>query len=972
MMRSFEIRLLGPFEVVAGGRPAEISGSKRYAFLALLALRRGRVVSVDELIDALWGDQLPSAPRNALQHHVARLRAALGQDTIVASNDGYALIDDASVDALRFEELLGEARIALREGDASRAAESIPLALGLWRGPALQGLTNTTWFSGEARRLEALRVDALEEQFEAALALGEHREIVSELRAAVEENPFRERLWGQLMLALYRSGRQADALEGFQEARRVLEEQLGLEPGPELRRVQEAILTQDPAIAPVTVARRRGNLPTLPTSFVDREEELARVVELLREQRLVTLTGPPGVGKSRLALEVARSLEAEIADGIWLVDLGRAVDATVVADLVARSVDARGAEPLARVIARFWDSDALLVLDGCRRVVDEASRIASTILSECPGVRVLATSREVLRVPGGARVHVEPLSVPDAASAESADAPAVKLFLARARAARPGFEPTSEAVLLAAEITRRVDGLPLAIELVAARVSVLGLAELLSIVERRLALLRDGPTSDSSHALQDLVEWSYDLLHVDEKTLLHQLAVHRGGASLPSLLAVAGSHGLDEPTVTYLLSALVDKSIVSASFPDGEARYDLLDTVREYVLERLDESGGLPAAARKAHAEYFATLAAAARSGLRTAEWPTWMKRLEREHDNLWAALAYARDAPDPLLAARLGVGLGWYFGTAERVSEGRAFIEAALASSEDVPLPLRVELMAYLCYLATEDDDLEAAVEAGERGLSLAATSDAPWETAMLQLALAFAYDCAGPQQRALDLAAEARREFEQLGDRWGAASSAVTAALGALGLGEIDTAAALTADAVRLNADYDIGAIPAALLEASLAERRGESETAVGAYVRALDRSRRAGFAEHASFALTGLGSVACVNGNLDEAEAHSRRALAVAEAASASWLVAHAKAWLARALEAAGDRESAERLYRAVVAWSEEARPRMAREALFVALAGSPGTRALLGLAEIAEARGDADAADELRARAGLALA
>jgi predicted ATPase/DNA-binding SARP family transcriptional activator len=969
MTRFLEIRLLGPFEVFAGGLPAEISGSKRHALLALLALRRGRVVSVDELVDALWGEQLPAAPRNALQHHVARLRAALRQDTIVASNDGYGLMD-ASVDALRFEELLGEARIALRESDASGAAESISLALGLWRGPALQGLTEATWFSVEARRLEALRVDALEEQFEAALALGEHREIVSALRAAVEEHPFREQLWGQLMLALYRSGRQADALESFQEARGVLEEQLGLEPGPELRRLQEAILTHDPAIAPVTVAPRRGNLPTPPTSFVDREEELARVVELLREHRLVTLTGPPGVGKSRLALEVARSFEGEIADGIWLVDLGRAADAADVAGLVARAVDARGADPLARVIARFRDSDALLVLDGCRRVVDEASRIASTILSECPGVRVLATSRELLRVPGGVRVNVEPLPVPDAASTDSAGVPAVQLFLARARAARPGFEPTSEAVRLAAEITRRVDGLPLAIELVAARVSVLGLAELLSIVERRLALLHDRLASDPSRALQELVDWSYDLLHVDEKTLLHQLAVHRGGASLPSMLVVAGSHGLDEPTVIYLLSALVDKSIVSVSFPDDEARYDVLDTVREYVLERLSERGGLPAA-RKAHAEYFATLASAAQTGLRRAEWASWMKRLEREHDNLWAALSYARDAPDPLLGARLGVGLGWYFGTAERVSEGRAFIEAALASAEEVPLPLRIELMAYLCYLATEDDDLEAAVEAGERGLSLAATTDAPWETAMLQLALAFAYDCAGPQKRALDIAAEARRGFEHLGDRWGAASSAVTAALGALGLGDTDTAAALTADAVRLHADYDIGAIPAALLEASLAERRGDSETAVGAYVRALDRSRRASFAEHASFALTGLGSVAFANGNLDQAEAHCRRALAVAEAASASWLVAHAKAWLAQALEEADDRETAESLYRAVVAWSEEPRPHMAREALFIALAGTPGTRALLGLAEIAEASGDSAGAGELRARAGLAL-
>jgi predicted ATPase/DNA-binding SARP family transcriptional activator len=968
MTQSLEIRLLGPFEVVAGGRLTEISGSKRYGLLALLALRRGGV-SVDELIDALWGEQLPAAPRNALQHHVARLRGALGQKTIVASNDGYALTD-ASVDALRFEELLGEARVALREGDAGRAAESIALALGLWRGPALQGLTEGTWFSREARRLEALRVDALEEQFESALALGEHREIVSALRAAVEENPFRERLWGQLMLALYRSGRQADALESFQEARGVLEEQLGLEPGPELRRLQEAILTHDPAIAPITVVPRRGNLPTPPTSFVDREEELAQVVELLREHRLVTLTGPPGVGKSRLALEVARSIEAEIADGIWLVDLDRAASAAVVSGLVARAVGARGADPLARVIARFRDSDALLVLDGCRRVIDEASRIASTVLSECPGVRVLATSREVLRVPGGVRVHLEPLAVPDAASTESGEAPALQLFLERARAARPGFDPASEASPLAAEITRRLDGLPLAIELVAARVSVLGLAELLSIVERRLALLHDRPASDPSRALQDLVDWSYDLLHTDEQTLLHQLAVHRGGASLSSMMAVAGSHGLDEPTVTYLLGALVDKSIVSVSFPDGEARYDLLDTVREYALERLNESGGL-AGARKAHTEYFATLAESARTELRKPEWLSWIKRLEREHDNLWAALIYARDAADPVAGARLGAGLGWYFGTAERVSEGRGFIETALASGDEVPLALRIELLAYLCYLATEDDDLEAAVEAGQRGLSLAA-SDRSWEAAMVRLALAFAYVRAGPYERGFALAEEARRAFDELGDTWGAASSAVTAALAAIGRGDLSTAAALTAEAVRLHSDYDVGAIPAALLEAWLAERRDDAEAASAAYRRALERSERAGFAEHASFALTGLGSIAFANGDFREAEAQYLRALAVADAVSASWLVADAKARLAQIRAAAGDAEGAESLYRDVVAWSEEPRRHEAREALFIALAGSPATRALLGLAELADASGDSESADELRARAGLALA
>ena len=278
-----EIRLLGPFDVLVRGRPANVSGSKRQGLLALLGLRRGRVVGVDTLIEALWGADLPAAPRNAVQHHVTRLRAALGPESIAAFPDGYAL-NTATVDALVFEDLLGAARTALRGGDAHEAAGSVAQALALWRGHALQGLPATTWLSAEAERLEALRLDGLEEQFDIALALGEHREIAPAIRDAIERNHFRERLWGQLMLALYRSGRQADALETFQAGRRVLLEQLGLEPGLELRRLQDAILAHDEAIiaAPVAPPQRR-HLPRPVTSIVERPEGLAQVVELLRE-----------------------------------------------------------------------------------------------------------------------------------------------------------------------------------------------------------------------------------------------------------------------------------------------------------------------------------------------------------------------------------------------------------------------------------------------------------------------------------------------------------------------------------------------------------------------------------------------------------------------------------------------------------------------------------------------------------------
>jgi len=963
MIHPLEVRLLGTFEVLIGGRPADVSGGKRQGLLARLALGCGRVVGVDALIDALWGDELPAAPRNAVQHHVARLRAALGQETIVASPDGYALTD-ATVDALRFEELLGQARGALRTGDAGAAAEAVALALELWRGPALHGLTDTAWFSAEARRLESLRVDALEEQFEAALALGDHREIVTALRAALEENPFRERLWGQLMLALYRSGRQPDALEAFGEAHRVLSEELALEPGPDLRRLQEAILAHDPAIAPVPAARRRrGNLPAPSTSFVDREQELAQVVALLREHRLVTLTGPPGVGKSRLALEVARTLDGEAPDGVWRVDLARAGGPDDVVRLVAHAVDARGADPLARVVGRLRDTKAILLLDGCDRVVGEAARVAAAVVAGCPRVRVLATSREVLHLPGEARVTVEPLRPPDPEASDRVGSPAVQLFVDRARVARPRFELTPDAADIIAEISRQVDGLPLAIELAAARAHVLGLAEILSLVEHRLELLRKRPASDATHAaLATLVKWSYDLLHADEKSLLHQVAVHRGGASLPSLAATGASHGLDEATVTYLLGVLVDKSILSVSFPAEAARYDLLDTVQDYALERLAESGRL-AAARRAHAEYFATLADAARDELRGADWQVRVRRLELEIDNLWAALAYAREARDSGIAARLA-SLAWYFTLAERVSEGRRFLEGALSAvSETAPIGERVELLAFLCYLATEELDLDAAIEIGERALAVAATAAAPPEVGLVEAALALAFAEAGNVERAAALAEQARATLEAGQNRWAIAAASLLRAQVAAFAGDVATVAAMAADACR-HAEamgFDAFRVPAMLLDAWVAERRDDGDAATDAYGRALDLAGRAGFADHTAFALSGLASHALASGDLARAEELQRRALATAEAARSAWAAAHARVGLGRILAAADDPETAATLYRNVLVWSKLPRPHGPRESLFVALAQDPAAAAAAGLAGLSDGHAATAAAD-----------
>jgi predicted ATPase/DNA-binding SARP family transcriptional activator len=979
MTTSLEIKLLGPFEALVGGRPAEMTGPKRHALLALLALRGGRMVPVEVLVDALWGAEVPAAPRNAVQHHVSRLRAALGADSIAAVSDGYALAS-ATVDALRFEGLLAAARSAQRTGDAGQAAKLVGRALALWRGRPLQGLPDSPWVSAEAARLEGLRLDALEEQFQAALELGEHFEVVDRIRRVVEEYPFRERLWGQLMLAQYRSGRQAEALESFQQARQVLAEQLGVEPGPAVQRLQAAILAHDPALAGVPAAvAPRGRLPAQVSSFVGRQQALTEAAKLVGGHRLVSLIGPPGVGKSRLALEAARAVEHDFADGAWFVELARAARPADVARVTARTLDARGPtrsrDPLARVVERLRQANALLVLDGCEPVIEEAARVAAGVLAECPAARVLTTSREVLHLDGEVRVVVAPLAVPDARAdaREVATSESVRLFLERARASRPALPLTEDRLALAAEICRRLSGLPLAIELAAARVSVLGLREILSALESRRPLFveaRDRRTVPQRY-LRTVVAWSHDLLHTDERALLHQLAVFRGGVPLSAVLATAARNQIDAARATQLLGALVDKSILTASFPDVGARYDLLETVREYAVEQLAKAGNL-SAAQQVHAEYFATVADAARAELRGPDWLACATRLELEHDNLWAALAYARDAADPAIAVRLGAGLGWYFALAERVSEGRSFLEAArAAATAATPVSEHTELLAFLCYLATEELDLDAAIDAGERALAVAATGRATSESALARVALSLALALSGDDVRAAALAEGARLGYRRAGDHWGVAASSLIRAQGAVHQEEVSTVATMAAEILEHSEALGYGAfeVPAMLLQAWVAERRNEPDAAEDAYRRALALAGRIGFTDHASFALAQLGSNALAHGDTHHSEELCRRALAMAEAASTSWLAAHARVQLARVLERAGDTDTAETLYRRAVEWSQTPRPRQVRESLFVGLAGSPGAAALQGLARRAAARGHDDAAQDLQARAAV---
>jgi hypothetical protein len=390
------------------------------------------------------------------------------------------------------------------------------------------------------------------------------------------------------------------------------------------------------------------------------------------------------------------------------------------------------------------------------------------------------------------------------------------------------------------------------------------------------------------------------------------------------------------------------------------------------VVEQLAKAGSL-SAAQLVHAEYFATVADAARAELRGPDWLACARRLDLEHDNLWAALAYARDAADPAIAVRLGAGLGWYFALAERVSEGRSFLETACAaaSAAAAPVSKHTELLAFLCYLTTEELDLDAAIDAGERALVVAGTGSAPSESTLARVTLSLALALFGDDVRAAALAEEARAAYRRAGDHWGVAASSLVRAQGAVHLGEVSTVATMAAEILRHSeaVGYSAFEVPAMLLEAWVAERRNEAGTAENAYRRALALAGRIGFADHVSFALAQLGSNALAGGDRHRAEELCRRALAMAEAASTSWLAAHARVQLARVQETAGDPDTAETLYRRVVEWSQTPRPRQVRESLFVGLAGSPGAAALRGLARRAAARGHDDAAEDLQARAAV---
>ena len=575
-----EYRVLGTLEVHDDGRSLPLAGAKQRALLALLLVHANRVLSRDRLIDELWGDHPPKTAVQSLQVYVSRLRKLLPPDTLLTRPPGYLLaVAPDELDLSCFERLHAQGHEALAAGDAERAAVALHQALALWRGPALAEFAFEPFAQAEIGRLEDLRLAALEERIEADLQLGRQADLIGELEALIAANPHRERLRGQLMLALYRSGRQAEALAGYREVRQVLVDQLGVDPSHELRRLEQAILAQDPALeAPAPTAGRRSNLPLQVEQLLGRRRELADLRLLVGRDgaRLVTITGTGGVGKTSLAIRLAAELAGDYEHGAWLVDLSPLRESALVVPTIAQTLGARR-----ELLDHLLDQQLLLVLDNFETVVEAAADI-SHLLQRTAGLIVVATSREPLHIRGEREYPLRPL----------AEASAVELFRQRAAAVVPDFDAPYEQV---AEVCRRLEGLPLAIELAAARTTVLSPTTILMRLDERLPLLegrrRDVP--ERQRTLRATIDWSYELLNDDERRLFRSFGVFVGGCTLEAAVEVCQA---DLET----LESVVDKNVVRR---EGE-RYSMLETIREYARERLAEAGETDAVQRR-HTEHF-------------------------------------------------------------------------------------------------------------------------------------------------------------------------------------------------------------------------------------------------------------------------------------------------------------------------------------------------------------------------------
>ena len=765
-----EFRLLGRLEVVDGGRDVAPRRRKQRALLGLLLLRAGELVAVDEAVDALWGMRPPPAARNAVQGHVATLRKLLGRDRIATLESGYTLrLDEDELDLHRFERLLSDA-----SGRPPRKqAELLSEALALFRGAPMEEFRYDDFARAEAARIEELRLHALELKLEAELALGRHDNVIPELELLIDEQPLRERFRAQLMLALYRGGRQVEALDVYQAGRSTLVEELGIEPGPELQRLERRILNQDPALAAPSAMIAAARLPTPPTPLIGREREIDEVAVLLRrpEVRLLTLTGPGGTGKTRLALQAATELFHAFADGVVFVSLAPLQDPALVLPTAAQAlgVGATSGDTLAEDLARaLRNRELVLVFDNFEHLLT-AAPAAAEITADAAGVKLLVTSRAPLRLSAEHVYPVSPLTTPTGAEdvERLRQCESVALFEARAQAVRPDFAVTSANAGAVADICRALDGLPLAIELAASRVGALPPAAMRRRLDHRLKLLvggaRDAP--ERQRTLRATMDWSHELLEQAEQRLFVRLAVFAGGCTIEAAEGVCG--GDDDLDVVEGLASLTDKGLTRLEGSDEEPRFTMLETVREYAAERLELSAEASTLHRR-HAEHFLRLAEEAEPNLiGVGNHEEWLDRLERDHDNFRSALDWLEASGDSSGALRLTAALWRFWDLKGHLIEGRRQLERALRADER-PTASRAKALSGAADMALTCGDVTTGRLHAEEALNLYRELQDEWGTAFSLLMVAYGIGQEGDWPRAQQLYGESVQRFRDLGDEY------------------------------------------------------------------------------------------------------------------------------------------------------------------------------------------------------------
>ncbi|NUS45011.1 MAG: AfsR/SARP family transcriptional regulator [Mycobacteriaceae bacterium] len=917
--------VLGPLAVwTDGGEPVRVPGLKVRALLADLLIHDGEPVSADRLVGDVWGDTAPVNSTGALHVRVSQLRRALSEaepgarDVIVSRAPGYLLwIGTDGVDARRFNAMAERAGTI---ADPQLRASVLSDALALWRGPALADFADEPFAQAAAARWEEQRLVVLEQQAETRLELGEHSLLAGELGELVTRYPFRERLRAAQMRALYRSGRQNEALAGYDELRRQLSEELGLDPSPELTALRQAILTQDPSL--VTVAARSSirtaatsspatNLPRPLTGLIGRDDALNQVSELLDTERLVTLTGPGGVGKTRLAVAIAAGLANRFPNGAWLAELaaldrpragdpagspavrpgevGRPVN--MVAELAMSMLGVRetsepgvpAAAPLDRLAEVLQERRILLVLDNCEHVIEHAAEFADRLLQAAPGLRILATSRESLSLGGEIVWEVPPLDVPagDGSDlAQLARSSAVQLFVARATAAVRGFALDAETGPAVAELCRRLDGIPLALELAAFRFRTLGVHGLVSRLDDRFRALgagrRDLPARQRT--LAATIDWSWQLLSKPEQLVLRRLSVHAGGCTLEAAEAVCGGDDLPASDVLDLVSRLIASSLVAVDDRAGDGpRYRLMESVAAYCVNRLYEAGE-HARIRQRHAEYYLDLAERAEPGLHGSAQTWWLAYLDAESVNLRVALETAIRHEDADLALRLANALTWYRFLRGRLGEADRALAGALALAGGLPTARgrAVVWRTGISILRGDSDGWVARCDAVLRsyGGSIGGRARAEWFLGYVSTDL-------GDLPATEALLDRAMKSCVAAQDRWGQAAVLCTTAKLAYARGDLG---ALERDASR-SADLfgelgdRWGVLEATRWLIGLAEMTGDYERAVELSRDGLGRAEALGLWPDVADRLSWLAWIAVQLGDNKQAREHGEQAVRLA---------------------------------------------------------------------------------------------